>query len=332
MHYPTIIYTVITLCIITVFYIFYKRRYLENFEGGDGQPPLKIFLHGFWSEIKDFNYNYLQEMCEIAFRRRCEFSGDPESGDIIIQSVFTDDHDILKKFKYKIFLTGENYKNENASLYDVLLAGEHTRDKYVAFPHFLLHLPPAEMENLNSASTWSPRQEIPVDDVLVIISNPGGATRNKFLTELDKHFNVTYAGPYKNNTGGRLKHSQHSPEYKKYVGRFKFIITMENSEAPHYVTEKIMQGMSSQIVPIYWGASEASQYFNKDRFIQLHDSSDASIRDVIDRMKDLVQSPNKWLEMVNRPVFTGEGGQLSYGMTKIGEGIRSVLEKSGLIV
>jgi hypothetical protein len=188
------------------------------------------------------------------------------------------------------------------------------------------------MANLNSAATWPPRKEIPVDDVLVIISNPGGATRNKFLTKLDKHFNVTYAGPYKNNTGGRLKHSQHSPEYKKYVGRFKFIVTMENSEAPHYVTEKIMQGMSSQIIPIYWGASEVGQYFNKERFIQLHDGNDASIRDVIDRMKELMQHPDKWLAMVNRPVFVGDGGKLSYGMAQIGEGIRTVLEKSGLIV
>lgn len=84
--------------------------------------------------------------------------------------------------------------------------------------------------------------------------------------------------------------------------------------------------MSAQIIPVYWGASEASEYFNKDRFIQLKDGSETSIRGVIERMKELQRSPQKWLDMVNQPVFTGS--ELSYGVQQIGSQMRTILDKA----
>ncbi len=326
MRHPTIVLTAVALCLAGFIYLYNRRLVVNEYFNN---PPLQIYLHGFWSDVHQNIKNKIINMCEIAFSHKCEISPDSSHNDIIVQSVFTNDHDIVNKFKYKIFLTGENYKNENAELYDVCLVGEHTQGKYVAFPFFLFYLEDDDIKQLQELQS---RHNIPKKDVLVIISNPGGVVRNKFLNELDKHFNITYAGSYKNNIGGKLPYSQNSQEFKDYVRDFKFIITMENSEAPHYITEKILQGMRSQIVPIYWGGSEASRYFNKDRFIQLRDGSDESIRSVIELMKDMIAVPSTWLAMVNRPVFAGSSGQLDYTTREIGEQMRTVFKKSGLIV
>jgi hypothetical protein len=312
MRYPTFVAFSILIILLSLMYLFYKQyTYLEFYSN-----PLKIYLHGFWNDndIDDYPKQFLKEVCEVAFNCQCSYGTEHDS-DIIIQSSFTDDKEILKKFKYRIFYTGENWKNENPDLYDVLLGGENTASKYVSFPFFLLSLPPNEYKSLMKMPQ---RTDVPTKDVIVIISNAGGEVRNKFLTELDKHFDVSYAGSYKNNIGGKLTHNQGTPEYKEYLSQYKYVITMENSEAPHYLTEKILQGLQSQIIPIYWGASEASQYINKERFIQMKDGSDEEIMNVIGQMKALSAEPEKWLEIVNKPVFTRK-----YGSREIGELMRS---------
>ncbi len=318
MKYPTFLIANILLICIGLIYL-YTRNYHEYYEN----PPLKIYLHGFWPNVHSSTKDFFAKICKAAFNNECIY-GDENNSDIIIQSVFTEDRDILNKFKYRIFYTGENHKSENPNLYDVCLAGEHTEGKYISVPLFLLYLQQSDIEALNTIHTKK-RNDVPEKDVLVIISNPGGGVRNKFLDELEKHFTITYAGRYKNNIGGPLEYKQNSPEFKNYIRQFKFIISMENSEAPHYLTEKILQGFSSQIVPVYWGASAASEYFNKERFIQLENGEDDTIQYVIGRMKELIENPGKWLETVNKHVFAR--GKLDYGPEEIGIAMRPFLGK-----
>lgn len=312
MRYPTFVGFSLLIILLSVMYLLYKQyTYLEFYSN-----PLKIYLHGFWNnnDIDDYPKQFLKEVCETAFNSQCSY-GDENTSDIIIQSSFTDDREILKKFKYRIFFASENYKKENPDLYDVILGNENTRGKHVSCPYFYIHVLPNEYESLTKMPQ---RTDVPTKDVIVIISNSGGEVRNKFLNELDKHFDVSYAGSYKNNIGGKLEYKQGTPEYKTYLSQYKYVITMENSEAPHYLTEKILQGLQSQIIPIYWGASEVSQYINKERFIQLKDGGDEEIRNVIEQMKALNAAPDKWLDIVNKPVFARK-----YGSQEIGELTRS---------
>ena len=48
---------------------------------------------------------------------------------------------------------------------------------------------------------------------------------------------------------------------------FRFMLCMENSKLPGYVTEKIVNAFLSGAVPIYWGTEEIFNLFNKDAFI-----------------------------------------------------------------
>ena len=318
--YAKFIIIAIILCIILLLFLLYMH--VQNIEYYKNSS-MKIYLHKFGWDT-DITNNFFIDICSTAFNTQCTL-GNAENSDIIVFNNFADDFEVLNKYKYKIFFTGENHKTENPDLYDVLFAGENTAEKYVSFPLFLLYL---DQNAINNLINMPIRTTFPDKDILVIISNPGGGIRNKFIDALDKEFNITYAGGYKNNIGGKLEFTQGTPEYNNYVNQYKFIITMENSEAPHYVTEKILQGMQSQIVPVYYGASEVSKYFNKDRFIQLKDGSDEAIGATIYQMKKLASSPQKWLDMVNKPVFAGPDGKLNYGPTEIGKLMRSVLKIS----
>ncbi len=306
-------------CIIAIgtFINKYKQEQFED-------SPIRVYFDGFWPGFNEDSKKPFLEIAKIVFNQNC-VSGNENDSSVIIQSVFGADKEKAKKFKYKIFHTGENYKNEDINAYDILLAGEETNGKYISFPLFLLYLSPEDISKYQQYTP--PRTTVPEKDVITIISNSGGNIRNTFLEELEKHFEVSYGGGYKNNIGGRLPHKQGTPEYNEFVGKYKFIITMENSEAPHYITEKILQGFGAQIIPIYWGGNAVHNYFNKDRFIHLKDSTPESMQDVISKMKFLKENPDKWLEMVNKPIFTGPNNTLSYKLENVAFKIK---EKLGL--
>ena len=48
---------------------------------------------------------------------------------------------------------------------------------------------------------------------------------------------------------------------------FKFSITFENARSPGYYTEKALNGILGNTIPIYWGETNVSRIVNPDRVI-----------------------------------------------------------------
>ena len=59
----------------------------------------------------------------------------------------------------------------------------------------------------------------------------------------------------------------------KFLENYKFNISFENSIENGYVSEKIIQPMSVNSIPIYWGTSDVKKDFNEDSFIYVNDFS-----------------------------------------------------------
>lgn len=56
---------------------------------------------------------------------------------------------------------------------------------------------------------------------------------------------------------------------RAYLSRYKFTIAFENSSAPGYHTEKILDPMLAGSIPIYWGDPEIERVFNPASFIHV---------------------------------------------------------------
>ena len=78
---------------------------------------------------------------------------------------------------------------------------------------------------------------------------------------------------------------------------------MENSKNETYITEKILHGFCANTIPIYWGSDYITQYFNEDRFINVENFNDAIINRVIITILDILMNPEKFLEIVNKPIY-----------------------------
>jgi hypothetical protein len=56
---------------------------------------------------------------------------------------------------------------------------------------------------------------------------------------------------------------------------FRMVISMENTDVPQYVTEKLVNGFLSGAVPIHWGSRDfTASVFNARAFVSVHDFDD----------------------------------------------------------
>ena len=87
----------------------------------------------------------------------------------------------------------------------------------------------------------------------------------------------------------------------KAQSKFKFSIAFENSSTPGYTTEKIVQALAADTIPIYWGDPLVGRVFNEGRIINMNKlDTDQAIKLVM----DLHQDGDAYLEYVNRPFFS----------------------------
>lgn len=83
--------------------------------------------------------------------------------------------------------------------------------------------------------------------------------------------------------------------YKNY----KFVIAMENIQKDGYITEKIINAFYSGAIPIYWGATNVNEFFNKKAFINV--SNFNTFEECVEYVINM--SDEEITEMMNEPIY-----------------------------
>jgi len=207
----------------------------------------------------------------------------------------------IKKWKHTYLFNGEYKCISNTKKYDCVLFGERNNNNIINLPLYISY-----MFSNDIKFDYNKLYNIPKKNICVVISNPNGIKRNYILDKIEKHFNIDYLGKYKNNCN-ILKADYNSKEFKDKISEYKFIITMENNRYETYITEKIILGLNSKIIPIYWGSKYIYDYFNKERILALleedNDKLDIEIDILIDKIKNIINNDNLWLDIVNKPYY-----------------------------
>ena len=129
-------------------------------------------------------------------------------------------------------------------------------------------------------------------------NNKNGETRNNFFKKLAKYKKVDAAGQSLNNMGNVLPGRAHRkvgnqriyPEKMEFLKQYKFTIAYENDRARYIntsnlgnTTEKIVEPMLVNSIPIYRGNPRIAEEFNPKSFINYHDfnNEEAMIKQII---------------------------------------------------
>ena len=127
----------------------------------------------------------------------------------------------------------------------------------------------------------------------MLISNPKAKERIRFFHELSGYKKIDSAGKYLNNIGHQVENKV------DFIKDYKFVISFENSSYPGYTTEKLIEPMFANSIPIYWGNPLVAKDFNTKSFVNINDfkSYDEAIKYII----ELDTNEEKYLEMVAQP-------------------------------
>ena len=252
------------------------------------KKKIKINFTDFWGGFNAYDnyfYNLLKEEFEI------EISSNP---DFLFFSIFGNSH---QNFKCKkIFYTGENIPPP-LGYCDYSFSFDNLDDsRNYRLPHYLLYDGYYELNKGKSIEESLTKRKF----CNFVVSNGNCSERNEFFEKLSKYKKVDSGGRWMNNIGYAV------PDKRKFQSEYKFSIAFENNayRPGHewYITEKIMEPMTVNSIPIYKGASKVNEDFNQDSFVNCHNFS--SLDDMIDFVVELDKNDDKYLEMLNKPWFT----------------------------
>ena len=111
--------------------------------------------------------------------------------------------------------------------------------------------------------------------------------------QLSKYKQVASGGKVRNNVGGRV------PDKVKFISNYKFNIAFENASYPGYATEKLMEALVTNTIPIYWGDPKIGNDFNTKAFINCHEFK--SMDAVIEHVKKVDQDENLYRQYLSEP-------------------------------
>jgi len=266
-----------------------KTDYVNRRKDNSMKRKIKIDFSDFWAgfdKTDNYFYNLLKEEFDV------EISNNP---DFLFFSLFGQNH---QRYKCKkIFYTGENIEPP-LEYCDYSFSFDYLDDaRNYRLPHYLLY-----------DGYYELALEKQIDESLAkrkfcnfVVSNGDCQQRNRFFEKLSKYKKVDSGGRFANNIGYAV------PDKRKFQSEYKFSIAFENNayrpQHPGYTTEKIMEPMTVNSIPLYWGNPLIGKEFNTESFINFYDFN--SEDDMIDYIVELDKDDDRYLNMLNKPWFDG---------------------------
>jgi len=252
------------------------------------KKKIKIDFSDFWGgfdKTNNYFFNLLKEEYDV------EISNSP---DYLFFSVFGNQHQNYRCTK--IFYTGENI-SPPLGQYQWSFSFEYSDDsRNYRLPHYLLYDGYYELVRDKVIEKSMANRKF----CNFVASNGNCQERNQFVQQLSKYKKVDSGGRWMNNIGYAVD------DKLKFQSEYKFSIAFENNayrpQHPGYTTEKIMQPMTVNSIPIYWGNPLISKEFNTKSFVNFYDFGYTG--NMIEYIIELDNNSEKYLEILRTPWFT----------------------------
>jgi hypothetical protein len=251
------------------------------------KKKIKIDFSDFWGgfDKKDnYFYNLLKEEFDI------EISSQP---DYLFFSIFGNSHYNYKCVK--IFYTGENIAPP-LGYCDYSFSFDYLDDeRNYRLPHYLLYDGYYELERPKVIEESMANRKF----CNFVASNGNCEERNQFVKQLSKYKMVDCGGRWMNNIGYAVT------DKRKFQSEYKFSVAFENNayrpQQVGYTTEKIMEPMTVNSIPLYWGNPRIDLEFNTESFVNFYEFG--NFNKMIEYIILLDNDSEKYLEVLRTSWF-----------------------------
>lgn len=246
---------------------------------------IKINFADFWSDFNpndNFIINVLRKQYDVDV---------VDKPDYLFFSAFGYNH--LRYDCVKIMYLGENIVPD-FNLCDYAIGFDFIQfdDRYMRLPLYCLY---ECFPKLDNNTIFNDEQVLNRKFCSIVVSNQRFASphRERFFRLLSEYKQVDSGGMLWNNVGGPVA------DKLQFVSQYKFNIAFENSCVRGYTTEKIMEPMTVNTLPIYWGNPLVCRDFNSASFVNVGDF--ASMEDAVQHIVDLDNDDARYLQMLRAP-------------------------------
>lgn len=227
-----------------------------------------------------------------------------DNPDYLLCSCFGHEH--LKYDCVKIFFNPENL-NPDFNAYDYVIGPNYLTygDRYLRVPFYHFYPPGMyqclcnqEKRRTETLETIDKEQLLNRGFCSFVVSNScDGLFRQRFFKRLSKYRQVASGGRLFNNIGGPCADKQN------FISKYKFNIAFENSAMPGYTTEKIVEPLVANAVPIYWGDPLICDEFNDNCMVRV--KSVENVEDAIEKIIYLDTHDDEYINCVYSKKIVG---------------------------
>ncbi len=251
------------------------------------KEKIKVFFTDFWEDFDKQNNEFVE-----ALKPNFDIEISSNKPDIIFYSWLGDNYKYFNCLR--IYYTPENLKPKYREC-DYSLSFELWNDpRNLRLPNYLLYNIKAQdlvKNNFDAEKIIASK----TDFCSFLITNQNSTKRVNFFKKLSKYKKVDSGGRALNNIGRSVGNKM------EFIKKYKFNIAFENCKSVGYTTEKIVEAMYANTIPIYWGNPKINSEFNTKSFFNFDDynSEDDLIEDIIEHDK----KPEKYIEKFLQPWF-----------------------------
>ena len=254
----------------------------------DNRRKIRVHFADFWPDFQPEDFFIYQLLS-----RKYRLEQNEATPDYLFFSSFGDSH-LRYKDCVKIYWTGENlFPDFNLCDYAMGCAFLQFGDRYLRFPEWVIY---------NRASMYN---KAPVNETMslnrkfcnFVYSNSENADpfRLRFFKRLSEYKRIDSGGQLENNIGGCVV------DKLFFLSKYKFTIAFENSRVDGYTTEKLIEPLSVDSLPIYWGNPCVHLDFNIDAMVYVRDCE--AMDEAIEEIIALDNDDAAYLEKLRQPCF-----------------------------
>jgi hypothetical protein len=251
------------------------------------KKKIKIDFTDFWGgfdKTNNYFYNLLKDEFDVIITSNPDF---------LFFSVFGNQHQNYKC--KKIFYTGENVAPP-LGYCDYSFSFDYLDDvRNYRLPHYLLYDGYYELQKEKNIEQSLANRKF----CNFVASNGNCQERNQFVQLLSQYKKVDCGGQWMNNIGYAVT------DKRKFQSEYKFSISFENNayrpQFPGYTTEKIMEPMTVNSMPIYWGNPKISEEFNTNSFVNFYDFN--NMNDMVEYIIELDKNNDLYIQKLKEHWF-----------------------------